>query len=37
MLGVSAGAPRVAPGHAVAIDIAGLGRLSFGLAKEALA
>jgi 2-keto-4-pentenoate hydratase/2-oxohepta-3-ene-1,7-dioic acid hydratase in catechol pathway len=27
MLGVSAGAPRVGPGHAVAVDIDGVGRL----------
>ena len=37
MLGVSAGAPSVAPGHAVAIDIDGVGRLSFTLAAEVTA
>lgn len=34
MLGVSAGAPRVAAGHAVAITIDGLGTLQFRLAAE---
>lgn len=35
MLGVSAGAPRVAAGHAVDITVQGLGSLSFTLTPEA--
>ena len=34
MLGVSAGAPRVAAGHAVAVTVQGLGTLSFSLVPE---
>lgn len=37
MLGVSAGAPRVTPGHGVTISVAGLGSLSFRLVEEAMA
>ena len=37
MLGVSAGAPRVGPGHTVAVAIGGVGRLSFTLAPEVTA
>lgn len=36
MLGVSAGAPKVAAGHEVAIAVEGLGRLQFRLVAEAL-
>jgi len=35
LLGVSAGAPQVAAGHAVAISVQGLGTLSFTLVPEA--
>lgn len=37
MLGVSAGAPRVAAGHAVAVTVDGLGTLQFRLAAEVAA
>lgn len=37
MLGVSAGAPRVGPGHAVAIEIDGIGRLDLRLVAEGAA
>lgn len=37
MLGVSAGAPRVGPGHTVAIDIDGVNQLTFALAAEVTA